>query len=186
MAELNDKVAPDSAPEAEGSGADAPPANATADPAEALQREKDILQDRLLRTAAEFDNYRKRMDRERRELSEYAAADVLKDLLPILDNFERAVTHARPQDLESDFGQGVLIIRKQLAELWKRYGLIPIDTSGQFDPNLHEAVATEKTDSVPPNTIVEELQKGFFLNDKLIRPAMVKVSVRPGDASDEQ
>lgn len=74
-----------------------------------------------------------------------------------------------------------MIIRKQLGELWKRYGLTQIDTSGPFDPNLHEAVATERTDAVPPNTIVEELQKGYFLNDRLIRPAFVKVAVRPGD-----
>jgi molecular chaperone GrpE len=95
-----------------------------------------------------------------------------------MDNFERALEHARPEDLASDFGQGIVIIRKQLSELWKRYGLIPIDTSGAFDPNLHEAVATEETDRVPPNTILQELQRGYFLNDRLIRPAFVKVSVR--------
>jgi molecular chaperone GrpE len=147
------------------------------------QRDLDELRDRHLRKLAEFENHKKRSERERQDYFKIALAGFAHDFLPILDNFERAVTHARPQDLESDFGQGVLIIRKQLAELWKRYGLIPIDTSGQFDPNLHEAVATEKTDSVPPNTIVEELQKGFFLNDKLIRPALVKVAVRPGDAT---
>jgi len=81
----------------------------------------------------------------------------------------------------SDFGQGVVIINKQLHELWKRYGLIPIDTTGPFDPNLHEAVATEETDKVAPNTILAELQRGYFLNDRLIRPAMVKVSVRKSD-----
>ena len=103
---------------------------------------------------------------------------------PILDNFERALAHARPEDLESDFGQGIAIIRKQLGELWKRYGLIPIDTTGAFDPNLHEAVATEETESVPPNTIVEELQKGYFLNDRLIRPSFVKVAVRNAGGDD--
>ncbi len=76
-----------------------------------------------------------------------------------------------------------MIIRKQLHELWKRYGLIPIDTSGAFDPNLHEAVATEETDKVAPNTILQEMQKGYFLNDRLIRPAFVKVSVRKSDSN---
>jgi molecular chaperone GrpE len=151
-----------------------------------LQKDLEDLKDRHVRKLAEFENHKKRSEREREQYFKIALAGFAHDFLPILDNFERAVMHAKPQDLESDFGQGILIIRKQLAELWKRYGLIPIDTSGAFDPNLHEAVATEKTDRVPPNTIVEELQKGFFLNDKLIRPAMVKVSVRPGDASDEQ
>ena len=146
------------------------------------RKEIDDLRDRHLRKLAEFENHKKRSERERQEYFKIALAGFAHDFLPILDNFERALAHARPQDLESDFGQGVVIIRKQLGELWKRYGLTPIDTSGPFDPNLHEAVATERTDAVPPNTIVEEMQKGYFLNDRLIRPAFVKVAVRPGDA----
>jgi molecular chaperone GrpE len=146
------------------------------------RKEIEELKDRHLRKLAEFENHKKRSERERQEYFKIALAGFAHDFLPILDNFERALAHARPQDLESDFGQGVAIIRKQLGELWKRYGLTPIDTTGPFDPNLHEAVATERTDAVPPNTIVEELQKGYFLNDRLIRPAFVKVAVRPGDA----
>ena len=156
---------------------------AVEDKLRSAQRDLDDLRDRHLRKLAEFENHKKRSERERQEYFKIALAGFAHDFLPILDNFERAVAHARPQDLESDFGQGVLIIRKQLAELWKKNGLIPIDTSGAFDPNLHEAVATEETDKIAPNTIVEELQKGFFLNDRLIRPASVKVSVRPGDAA---
>jgi molecular chaperone GrpE len=146
--------------------------------------QKDLaeLKDRHLRKLAEFENHKKRSERERQEYFKIALAGFVNDFLPILDNFERALEHARPEDLESDFGQGIVIIRKQLHELWKRYGLIPIDTSGAFDPNLHEAVATEETDEVPPNTILEELQKGYFLNDRLIRPAFVKVSVRKPDS----
>ena len=146
------------------------------------RKDLEELKDQYLRKLAEFENHKKRSERERQEYFKIALAGFAHDFLPILDNFERALAHARPQDLESDFGQGVVIIRKQLGELWKRYGLTPIDTSGPFDPNLHEAVATERTDAVPPNTIVEELQKGYFLNDRLIRPAFVKVAVRPGDA----
>ncbi|MEP6995054.1 MAG: nucleotide exchange factor GrpE [Acidobacteriota bacterium] len=140
------------------------------------------LKDRHLRKLAEFENHKKRSERERQEYFKIALAGFVHDFLPILDNFERALEHARPEDLESDFGQGVVIIRKQLQELWKRYGLIPIDTSGSFDPNLHEAVATEESDTVAPNTILTELQKGYFLNDRLIRPSFVKVSVRKGES----
>jgi molecular chaperone GrpE len=152
-----------------------------------IQKDLEDLKDRHLRKLAEFENHKKRAERDRQEYFKIALAGFAHDFLPILDNFERALAHARPADLESDFGQGVVIIRKQLADLWKRYGLIPIDTSGAFDPNLHEAVATEETDRVPPNTILEELQRGYFLNDRLVRPAFVKVAVRPErSAADEQ
>ncbi len=149
-----------------------------------IQKEIEELKDRHLRKLAEFENHKKRSERERQEYFKIALAGFAHDFLPILDNFERALAHARPEDLESDFGQGIAIIRKQLGELWKRYGLIPIDTTGAFDPNLHEAVATEKTESVPANTIVEELQKGYFLNDRLIRPSFVKVAVRNAGGDD--
>ncbi len=147
-----------------------------------LQKDLEELKDRYVRKLAEFENHKKRSERERQEYFKIALAGFVHDFLPVMDNFERALEHGRPADLESDFGQGVVIIRKQIAELWKRYGLIPIDTSGAFDPNLHEAVTTEETDAVPPNTILAELQKGYFLNDRLIRPAFVKVAVRKGES----
>ena len=147
-----------------------------------IQKDFADLKDRHLRKLAEFENHKKRSEKERQEYFKIALAGFVHDFLPVLDNFQRGLDHARPADLESDFGLGVAIIAKQIAELWKRYGLIPIDTSGAFDPNLHEAVATEETDAVPPNTILETLQKGYFLNDRLIRPAFVKVSVRRSDS----
>ena len=149
---------------------------------QSVQKDLEELKDRYVRKLAEFENHKKRSERERQEYFKIALAGFVHDFLPVMDNFERALEHARPADLESDFGQGIVIIRKQLGELWKRYGLIPIDTSGAFDPNLHEAVATEATDAVPPNTILAELQKGYFLNDRLIRPAFVKVAVRKGES----
>ena len=155
---------------------------AATDKIHSIQKDLADLKDRHLRKLAEFENHKKRSEKERQEYFKIALAGFVHDFLPVLDNFQRALDHARPSDLESDFGQGVAIIAKQIAELWKRYGLIPIDTSGTFDPNLHEAVATEETDAVPPNTILETLQKGYFLNDRLIRPAFVKVSVRRGDS----
>jgi molecular chaperone GrpE len=158
---------------------------AAEDKLRSIQKEIEELKDRHIRKLAEFENHKKRSERERLEYFKIALAGFAHDFLPILDNFERAIAHARPEDLQSDFGQGILIIRKQLSELWKRYGLIPIDSSGTFDPNLHEAVATEKTDEVPANTIVEELQRGYFLNDRLIRPSFVKVAVRTAGEDDE-
>jgi len=149
---------------------------------QSVQKDLEELKDRYVRKLAEFENHKKRSERERQEYFKIALAGFVHDFLPVMDNFERALEHARPADLESDFGQGIVIIRKQLGELWKRYGLIPIDTSGAFDPNLHEAVATEATDEVAPNTILAELQKGYFLNDRLIRPSFVKVAVRKGES----
>ena len=165
MAELNEDAAPDLAPESE-----AP------DPVDALQREKDALQDRLLRTAAEFDNYRKRMDRERRDLSEYAAADVLKDLLPILDNFERAL--AAPATAETDaFRKGIELIHKQMLDLLKKRGVKPIEALGtDFDPNFHQAVIHEPSPDHREGEVMAELQRGYLLGDRLLRPAMVKVA----------
>jgi molecular chaperone GrpE len=146
------------------------------------QKDLEELKDRYLRKLAEFENHKKRSERERAEYFKIALAGFVHDFLPVLDNFERALDHARPEDLASDFGQGIVIIRKQLGELWKRYGLIPIDASGTFDPNLHQAVATEDSGTAAPNTILQELQKGYFLNDRLIRPSFVKVAVRKGEA----
>jgi molecular chaperone GrpE len=175
---LDDAAAMDSALAQEESGA----LEAAEEKLRSAEKDLAELKDRHLRKLAEFENHKKRSERERQEYFKIALAGFVNDFLPILDNFERALEHARPEDLQSDFGQGIVIIRKQLHELWKRYGLIPIDTSGAFDPNLHEAVATEETDKVAPNTILEELQKGYFLNDRLIRPAFVKVSVRKTDS----
>ena len=156
---------------------------AAEDKLRALHKDLEELKDRHLRKLAEFENHKKRSEKERQDYFKIALAGFVHDFLPVMDNFGRALSHARPTDLESDFGQGVALIGKQIADLWKRYGLIPIDTSGAFDPNLHEAVATEETDAVPPGTILEVLQKGYFLNDRLIRPAAVKVAVRPGETS---
>src|SRR6188508_1952502 len=118
MAELNENVAPELAPDGDGVGTEERD-KASADSIEALQREKDALQDRLLRTAAEFDNYRKRMDRERRELAEHAATDMLKDLLPIVDNFERALQAPAAPDADA-FRKGIELIYKQMLDVLRR------------------------------------------------------------------
>jgi molecular chaperone GrpE len=164
MAELNENT-PDVAPDGD-----------TPDPLDALQREKDTLQDRLLRTAAEFDNYRKRMDRERRELAEYASADILKDLLPILDNFERALQ--APATAESDaFRKGIELIHKQMLDVLRKRGVKPIEALGtDFDPNFHQAVIHEESATHREGEVMAELQRGYLLGERLLRPAMVKVA----------
>ena len=176
MADVNEKTAPDFAPASEAVGADAPNGNGAADRLEALQQEKDALQDRLLRTAAEFDNYRKRMERERRDQLEYAAADVIRDVLPIIDNFERALQ--APATSETDaFRKGIELIHKQMLDLLKKRGVKPIDALGtMFDPNFHQAVIHEASADHREGEVMQELQRGYLLGDRLLRPAMVKVA----------
>jgi len=147
----------------------------------AVQQNLEELKDRHLRKLAEFDNMRKRAEREKNEYFRHALANFLVDLFPITDSFDRALAHASKEDVEGDLGQGVAMIRRQFDELWKKYGVAEVDTSGLFDPNVHEAVATESTDDVPKDTIVEVLRRGYYLNDKLLRPALVKVAVPPDD-----
>jgi molecular chaperone GrpE len=157
--------------------ADAPPADpaAAASADAALVKENRDLKDRVLRTLADYENYRKRADREKQDYFKYALADSIRDLLPVLDNFDRALDHAEQGD---DFHKGVLLIYKQLFDVLKRHGVKPIDESGvHFDPNIHEAVVREENPEVPSHTVVAVLQKGYFLHDRLLRPAMVKVAV---------
>ena len=174
---VNEKPAPDTAPDRPGDAAGAAEAEpAVPDPTEELRKERDALQDRLLRTAAEFDNYRKRMDRERRELSEYAAASVVRDLLPILDNFERALQAPAGPEAET-FRKGIELIHKQMLDLLLKRGVKPIEALGaDFDPNFHEAVIHEVSDAHREGEVMQELQRGYMLGDRLLRPAMVKVA----------
>ena len=143
-----------------------------------IQKDFADLKDRHLRKLAEFENLRKRSEREKNEYYRQALASFLGEFLDIADNFQRALDHAKPEELESDFGQGVELIHKQFQELWRRFGLKEVETSGDFDPNMHEAVATEVNDTVPPQTILQVMQKGYMLQDRLVRPALVKVAVR--------
>ena len=153
-----------------------PDGEAAADPADELRRERDALQDRLLRTAAEFDNYRKRIERERGEFAAYAAADVLTDLLPIVDNFERALDAPAGPGADA-FRKGVELIHKQMVDLLRRRGVKPIEALGaDFDPNFHQAVMHESSEEHREGEVIGELQRGYMLGDRLLRPAMVKVA----------
>ncbi len=143
--------------------------------AEVVDQEMRDVRDRYLRTLADFENYRKRADREKSDYFKYALAATIKDVLPVLDNFDRALEHAEEGD---DFHRGVSLIYKQLFDVLKKHGIKPIDESGvHFDPNIHEAVVTEENPSVPAHTVVTILQKGYYLHDRLLRPALVKVAV---------
>lgn len=140
-----------------------------------LRAENDELRDRYMRTLADFDNFRKRSEREKQDYFRFALADVLKDLLPVLDNFDRALEHAEQGE---EFHRGVALIYKQMFDVLQRYGLRIIDEAGVcFDPNIHEAVVSVEDPNVPGHTVVQILQKGYFLNDRLLRPALVKVAV---------
>ena len=131
--------------------------------------------DRYMRTLADFDNYRKRADREKQEFFKYALAGALRDLLPVLDNFDRALDHAEEGD---EFHRGVSLIYKQLFDVLHKHGVRVIEEGNvKFDPNIHEAVVRVEDPSVPSHTVVQVLQKGYFLHDRLLRPAMVKVAV---------
>ena len=167
---FNDQDSRDTAtPAAENDGAQAGP---LAD----LQREKEALQDRLLRTAAEFDNYRKRMERERRELTEYVASEVLVELLPIVDNLERALQAPAGGDADP-FRRGVELIHRQMLDLLKKRGVTPIEAHGaDFDPNFHQAVIHEASSEHREGQVMQELQRGYMVGERLLRPAMVKVA----------
>jgi molecular chaperone GrpE len=150
-------------------------ATTAADPAR-LRQERDDHYDRLLRLTAEFDNYRKRVERERRETFERAAASIIEDLLPIVDDFERALGADTGPGAEP-YKKGVEIIHRQLADLLTRRGVTAIETVGaDFDPHLHQAVAYEPAPGAREGEVIEELRRGYKLGDRLLRPAMVKVA----------
>ncbi len=140
-----------------------------------IARERDDYYDRLLRKTAEFDNYRKRVERERREQAQYAAAEVLTDLLPLVDDLERAL--AADSTTADAYRRGVELIHKQMLDLLRRRGVTPIEAVGrQFDPTLHQAVTHEAVPGHPEGEVVEEFRRGYRLRERLLRPARVKVA----------
>jgi molecular chaperone GrpE len=141
------------------------------------------------RKQAEFENYRKRIERERLETVKYAALEVVRDILPVLDNLERAVEAANQSahsDGESQLREGVEIICKQFGDTLSKLGLAEVNAKNEiFDPHIHEAVTRVETDEYPEGTVVDVLQKGYYFKDRLLRPSMVSVSLPPGgDSSD--
>lgn len=144
---------------------------------ETLKRDRDDLFDRLLRKQAEFENFRKRVEREKSDFMQFASADLIKELLNALDSFDLAIRTAAAESKGTL--RGFELIYKQLQDTLARFGLKPLDAKGQpFDPNFHQAVSTQPTNEVAENTVVEEMRKGYTLNGRLLRPAMVAVSVK--------
>jgi len=146
------------------------------DPAE-LQKQRDDYYDRLLRKTAEFDNYRKRTDRERQQLAEAAAADLLEELLPLVDDMERALKADPGTEATNAIRTGVELIHKQLLETLRKRGVKPIEALGaDFDPHFHMAVAHDPVEGRREGEVIEEFRRGYMLGDRLLRPAMVKVA----------
>jgi len=142
-----------------------------------LAAEKAEAEDRLRRAWAEFENARRRAERDRSDFVQFASAELVKSLLPILDDFERAL---KTETADKEYAKGVELIYGRLFEALKRQGLEPIETEGRiFDPNHHEAVQREHTEDAEDQAILDELQRGYNFKGKLLRPAWVKVAVRP-------
>ena len=160
----------------------------SADNKETTSAEEDLLEkeriraqnmeDRFLRVNAEFENYKKRMIRESSDRLKYFYLDLIKELLPSLDNLERAISHAKSENNDVDsMIEGLEMVNKMTHEVFEKFGVSRVDTIGEvFDPNFHQAVGVVESDSVPENHIVEECLGGYLLHDRIIRPAMVRVS----------
>jgi molecular chaperone GrpE len=141
-----------------------------------LLEEKNDLVDRLLRRQAEFDNFRRRAERERADVLEYANTETVRSILPIVDDFERAL---KVESGGTEYVRGMELIHQRLSDALKKLGLEPISAKGlKFDPHIHHAVEMTETDQVEDHTILEEYQRGYNFRGRLLRPAMVKVSVK--------
>lgn len=143
---------------------------------EALKAEKEEVFNRMLRIQAEYDNFKKRSQKEKEAERKYKSQDLINELLPALDNFERAL-QVEVTDANSSLFDGITMVYRQFQDALKSQGVEVIETEGKtFDPNLHHAVMQTEDDEFEPNIVVEELQKGYLLKDRVIRPAMVKVN----------
>ena len=143
-----------------------------------LIEERDSLQDRLLRRQAEFENYKKRAERERSEYVQFASAELMRELLNVLDSFDLAIRNASSDgSAGEEMLRGLDLVYKQFLDTLGRFGLKAIEAKGQsFDPNFHQAISTVQSNDVAENTVVEEFRRGYTLNGKLLRAAMVSVS----------
>ena len=147
-------------------------------PVVTVESVKAELMDRILRLQADFDNYRRRTRQEQTELGAYVTQSLIRELLPVVDNFERALA-SRPAEDPTGFGAGVDMIFRQLYAVLEKQGVSRVETVGtMFDPNRHEAILKAEDSDQPEGTVVEELQKGYAVSGKVLRPALVKVAGR--------
>jgi molecular chaperone GrpE len=167
----------------DGAGFEAQPEPAAAD---APSVETIDLRERLLRLQADFENFKKRIERERYDHFRYATFGLVGRILPVLDNFERAMTAARPGEANDALIEGIALIHRQLLAELEVEGLRGMETVGElFDPERHEAVATDADSPLPPHSVTYVFQRGYFLHDRVLRPAMVRVRVDEVDAGSE-
>jgi molecular chaperone GrpE len=185
---LDPAASPSEAAAGEASPAGAAPGEAEAKVAAELaklQAEKAELLQTLIRRQADFENYRKRVERERREDHDRAIAQFAEPLLAVLDSFERALAAHRDAAYE-EYRKGFELLYRQLVDLLARHRITRMETAGQrFDPYLHHAVERVETEAVPDGTVLEEMQAGYKLRDRVLRPAMVKVAIHPKPKSSE-
>jgi molecular chaperone GrpE len=154
---------------------DAPSSSASSETSD-VQRERDDFKDRWLRKTAEFDNYRKRIERERREQADESVLELLQELLLVVDDFDRALT-VEGGEVANSYRKGIELIHSKLHDLLRKQGLKPVDALGaDFDPNVHQAVMHEESPEHREGEVIGELRKGYTRNDRLLRPAMVKVA----------
>jgi len=152
------------------------------DPLEAARKEAEENRDRWIRSVAELENYKKRTLQERSKLLKYRNEELLRDLLPVLDNMERALAHCEEMGRSDSLTEGVCLVVGMFREILERYGVKEIKAIGEaFDPHLHEAIARVPGGDKPANMVVEELEKGYMYQDRLLRPAKVVVSVSGTD-----
>src|SRR3954465_7959083 len=165
-------------PAGEESGAPVQSASGRDSEIEKLRAERDSLVDRLARMQAEFDNARKRVAKEQQDFHDFALADTIKSLLPVVDSFERAL---QAKSEGNDFRAGVELIYKQLQDVFAKLGVQPIAAKGQqFDPRIHEAIEMVETPDAPDHEVLDEWQRGYKYKDRLLRPAMVRVAKNSG------
>ncbi|MCB2187235.1 MAG: nucleotide exchange factor GrpE [Deltaproteobacteria bacterium] len=150
-----------------------------------LTAERDELKERMLRMAAEQENFKKRTERDKAEFLKRANESLVKEMLPVLDNLERALGHAT-EEPSSTLAEGVALVLKEMTKTLERHGLEPVEALGQpFDPERHEAIMQQEDPDVEENTVLMEMQKGYLFQGRLLRPAMVVVSKRPASSDDE-
>jgi len=137
-------------------------------------------QEQYLRTLADMENLRKRTQREKEELGKFANENILREILPVIDNLERAIEHAEQADSSDGLLEGVQMTLTQFSQVLERFGVKPVESLGEpFDPALHQAMGQMETEEFPANTVAQQMQKGYQLNERLLRPAMVMVAKTP-------
>ena len=186
------------APEVEASTAEVPAGGSATDPADRLQQleqelntlkqEHETLQSQYMRIAADFDNFRKRQSRDQDDIRQQLICSTLSEILPVVDNFERARQQLNPEGEEAQaLHRSYQGLYKQLVDVLKQQGVARMEVVGQvFDPTLHEAVLREESTEHPEDVVTEELQRGYHLNGKVLRHALVKVSMGPGPSADAE